>query len=116
MSASSRATLGSSGGMSSAPPGTILLHVGMRDMVTRALCMGRGVTSAPRRAASRRRIGKGCRCRGSQRGIPGKLLVSVAGVAGEQAALVVEGVGRRVGPDQVPGTVPLVGARRCCDG
>jgi hypothetical protein len=32
-------------------------------------------------------------------------LASVAGLVGEQATLMVEGVGRRVGPDQVPGAV-----------
>jgi hypothetical protein len=33
----------------------------------------------------------------------------VAGLAGEQATLMVEGVGRRVGPDQVPGAVRSLG-------
>ena len=41
-SASSPAKTGSSGGMSQPPPGTILLYVGMRDMVTRAACTGPG--------------------------------------------------------------------------
>jgi hypothetical protein len=57
-STSSLAKLGSSAGMSQPPPGTILLHVGMRDMVTRAVCAGRSVTSAPRRAASRSILGR----------------------------------------------------------
>jgi hypothetical protein len=48
--------------------------------------------------------------------MPGSLLVSVAGLAGEQAALVVEGVGRCVGPDQVPGAVPLAGPKCRRDG
>ena len=47
--------LGSSGGMSHPLPGKILLQEGMRDMVTRAAGTGRGVTSAPRRPASRNR-------------------------------------------------------------
>jgi hypothetical protein len=57
-SASSRAKLGSSGGMSQPPPGRILLHVDMRthgDACGRhGPGTGRGITSAPRRAASRR--------------------------------------------------------------
>ena len=40
----------------------------------------------------------------------------MAGLADEQAALVVEGVGRRVGPDQVPGAVPLAAPKRRRDG
>jgi hypothetical protein len=40
----------------------------------------------------------------------------VADLAGEQAALVVEGVGRRVCPDQVPGAVPLAEPKRRRDG
>jgi hypothetical protein len=45
--------LGSSGGMSQPLPGRILLQVGMWEMVTRAACTGLGITSAPRRSASR---------------------------------------------------------------
>ena len=40
------------------------------------------------------------------------LLASVARLAGELAALVVESVRRRVGPDKVPGPVLLVGPER----
>ena len=54
----SRAMLGSSGGISQPLPGRILLHVGMRDMATRATWTDLGVTSAPRRAASRSKAGR----------------------------------------------------------
>jgi hypothetical protein len=40
----------------------------------------------------------------------------VPGLAGKQATLVVERVGRRVGSDQAPGAVPLAGPERRCDG
>ena len=49
--------LGSSGGMSQPLPGRILLQVGMWEMVTRAACTGLGITSAPRRSASRNTAG-----------------------------------------------------------
>jgi hypothetical protein len=49
---------GSSGGISQPLPGRILLHVGMRDMATRAAWTGLGITSAPRRAASRSKAGR----------------------------------------------------------
>jgi hypothetical protein len=52
--------LGSSGGMSHPLPGRILLQVGMRDMVTRANGRCRGLTTAPRRSASRNKADRAC--------------------------------------------------------
>jgi hypothetical protein len=43
-------------------------------------------------------------------------LASVTGLADEQTALVVEGVRRRIGADQVPGAIPLAGPERRRDG